>query len=142
MLIGFFIDDSKILEIPPQLSDLNIKWHIFRSYREYVKSKIFLEVKADYILFDYYLGAGATGTDVLLETQHHYSEMGWDLPSAHFISSDPSCNELMRNIWVNKFDGKTLSDSVVKKEKFVNNKVIDIRSHFRKNKNAKINRKQ
>lgn len=143
-MIGIFIDDTRDLEVPHQLRDKDIEWHLFRDLRSLYNSEVFRQQRADYVCFDYYLDdrGRETGLDAIRIVSEHYFEQGWELPAASFHSSDPSCNIKMGQTWrhmrgpVLVEEAKPLSAgrqavvAAVEKKKRVSGVAI----HFRRNK--------
>lgn len=126
--IGFFIDDERDLEVPYDLRNKDIEWHLFRSIRDLRKSEIFQTKRAEYICFDYYLKGGETGLDAAYTTIMHYNEMNWQLPIANFHSSDPSCNKRVAKEWYNntgRFLDKELYNFIAKTEINKNTEIVN-----------------
>lgn len=134
-LVGIFIDDLRDLEIPDSLNGVDVEWHVVRSIRELVNHPIFNDDVVDYVCFDYYLDdrGSNTGQDAINVIHRHYSRNGWKLPVASFHSSDSTCNNKMKEFWI-ELGGEVLSETVQKKVLVEKKKATGVARYFRRNK--------
>lgn len=133
--IGFFIDDTRELEIPHQFQQVTSEsdWIVFRHVRDMVRSEVFEDQPAQFVCFDYYLEHPFTGMDAMHEIVYHYEANGWSLPTASFHSSDPSMNLKMKEAWV-EFGGPIIGEVPKSAVQSSPKPLSSVAKHFRRNK--------
>lgn len=136
-LYGLFLDDSKPFSIPAELEDKDIEWTHFVSAREFLQSDYLRETFPSFVVFDYYMEDGLTGRDLIFEIVSYAKTNNLAFPYPYFNSSDASCNDKMRLLWL-KLTNMNIEDPATKKPAevkpaVIKKKVTGVAAHFRRN---------